>query len=760
MIGQKIAGRYTLEKNLGSGEIGVVYSAVHDDGVRRVAVKVLHPDVAETFGEDLLRWGKRAAQIRHARIANILAANRLEDGTTYFITEFVQGQTLMARLKSQGPLSSLDVADILFQLCSALAPIHRAGRPHANLKPENVFLSPGENGGSFVKIVDVGSPVIFGAHHLAGERQIVGSPKYFSPEQATGESVGLASDQFALGVTGYLLLTGALPFFGATPDQLLSAIINVEPKPITERTPSVDPALATIILTCLAKKPADRYDGLRALAVDLAAFIKEARNRPAESVDMPSMDSDRTQAVDLQSLLERAAEDVSQDGDSTVMFKADAPSPDAGSAPPPPMPEFVVDESVNSPVNPAPTAAERSIPQPLASTGELGRSEIQAAMAASMKDLDQTFEEGARSGASNADDSGGFDLAAAMAAAVEDVDDDSIGGSPLSQIMEELDVDEEPAPVMARTSGSLLPDDLLSGLDDGNIAELSAPTGAEPVQMATVQSAPIATVEDFGEVENISEREKKKRLARMTNALPRTGGLRRPYFVLFLLGLLAASVFVATTILEDEARMEEEAARVEGEKFKQKEEKVKASRLSVRLDTQPSGAFIFENSKPLFRHGKNTGARRAITPYTFSFDKGRTQEFTLRFELDGYRTGEFSFNPKELNFDAEGKLKPIVVTLTPKSTESASDAGVVDGTARETADTVNDSAKPQDSQLKAVPTPSPAVTPKKTVRTRSEQPKKRPKARNTTPKKKRAVKRAPKPKKKVVSEEDTDNPYE
>ena len=170
LVGLRIANQFTLTRNLGSGEIGVVYEAHSDDGARRVAVKVLHADVASTFGPDLLRWAKEAAKVRHAKVAATLAANRLPDGTTYIITEFVPGNTLRDVLKNAGRLTPSRAADILFQLCSALAPIHRAGRPHANLKPENVFVDERPDGKQVVRIVDVGSPVIFGAHHLSGTR--------------------------------------------------------------------------------------------------------------------------------------------------------------------------------------------------------------------------------------------------------------------------------------------------------------------------------------------------------------------------------------------------------------------------------------------------------------------------------------------------------------------------------------------------------------------------------------------------------------
>ena len=113
-LGKKLARDFILRRNLGSGEIGIVYEAVNEAGTRRVAIKVLHDDVAESFGADLLRWAKRAAQLRHKKVARILGANRIEDGPTFIVTEFVEGETLMALLKRNGPLDPAHAADILF----------------------------------------------------------------------------------------------------------------------------------------------------------------------------------------------------------------------------------------------------------------------------------------------------------------------------------------------------------------------------------------------------------------------------------------------------------------------------------------------------------------------------------------------------------------------------------------------------------------------------------------------------------------------
>jgi serine/threonine-protein kinase len=271
--GRRLGRRFTLHEIIGSGEIGMVYRGIDDKTGQAVAVKIVHPDVATLHGDELLDWARRVAQIRHAKVAAMLGASRESDGTTYIVSELLEGETLRALVERIGPLSSRRAADILFQLCNALAPIHKVERPHANLKPENVFLIAGQQC-DFVKVADTGSPVLFGVHHTPQGKVVIGAAKYFSPEQARGDEVGLASDQFTLGVIGYQLLSGALPFFGATPDQLLDAIMRNRPTPIAERAPATPPALASVIDRCMAKSPADRYPDLRALAIELAGVIK------------------------------------------------------------------------------------------------------------------------------------------------------------------------------------------------------------------------------------------------------------------------------------------------------------------------------------------------------------------------------------------------------------------------------------------------------------------------------------------------------
>jgi serine/threonine-protein kinase len=282
-IGRQLGDRFFLQSFLGSGEIGLVYRGTDVSTSQDVAVKIIHPDVAATIGDRLLRSAVAISQVRHAKLASVLAAAREQDGTLYVATEYLRGSTLKQLLEHNGPLGPRRAADILFQLASALAPIHKVGRPHANLKPENVFLVEKDGTQDFVRVVDVGVPDLFGVRKTPQGQVIIGSPKYFSPEQAQGQAATVLSDQFTLGIIAYQLLTGALPFFGATPDQLLAAIAAGTPTPIARRTPGIQlpPKLEQIISKCLSKQPSERYTDLRALATDVAAVIKSTQPEAA-----------------------------------------------------------------------------------------------------------------------------------------------------------------------------------------------------------------------------------------------------------------------------------------------------------------------------------------------------------------------------------------------------------------------------------------------------------------------------------------------
>ena len=487
-VGRRLGDRYFLQAALGSGEIGLVYRAMDERTEQPVAVKVIHPDVAAGIGDRLLRSAVAISQVRHAKLASVLAAARESDGTLFITTELLQGQTLKQLLEHHGPLGPRRAADLLFQLCSALAPIHKVGRPHANLKPENVFLTEKDGQPDFVRICDVGVPDLFGVRKTATGQMVIGSPKYFSPEQAQGMVVGVQSDQFTLGVIAYQLLTGALPFFGATPDQLLAAIAAGTPVPIARRTPGLQlPAkLEQVISRCLSKSPADRYADLRALATDVAAVIKSTQPEavkkksfvPASTVmadpsqlspmfasisrsDQADDDADRASAADggWGSDLTQATEAKRDDRTPAVgipallasrMVLSGPPTPIAASPPPAPRPPRP--PSQNDMV---------AIPSPLLVTGAIDSMDLASALQAASASLHAS---GPPTKPHFSDD-----LSAAMAAAAADLGEADLGHA---------------GPLGARTSARLADPfegaspDHLHGSPAGNAASMSTQPGA------------------------------------------------------------------------------------------------------------------------------------------------------------------------------------------------------------------------------------------------------------------------------------------
>ncbi len=771
LLGRRLGKHFVLRRNLGSGEIGVVYEAVNDKANRRVAIKVLHADVAATFGPDLLRWAKEASKVRHAKVATILGANRLPDGTTFIITEFVEGRTLRDVLKQSGRLSPSQTADILFQLCSALAPIHRAGRPHANLKPENVFVHQEPDGKQVVRIVDVGSPIIFGAHHLSGERQVVGSPKYFSPEQAAGEAVHLASDQFTLGVIGYLLLTGALPFFGATPDQLLKAIVESDAKPIQERVPTVPTELCGIIEQCLRKKPSERYGGLRGLATDLASAIKSLRSAPSVSMTASNQagpadatneaDPDATQAVDLSKLKldqldgERAERTVALAGDDELIALFDqavssSEEQDDESQGPPPIPAVQDEHQVDLDVSIG------AIPEPLAFTAETSRDEVQKAIEERRDASNQPIQEETESDQSAPDEA---DLTAAMAAVIDvlgDGDDDG-DAAPLYEAGSQplFGEDSEKNQLKSEAKASLLPDDLLIGLDD----EISDGIGDQPLIMAGQAEAPVASLSDFDEVEVLSEKDKKKRLARKTAALPKLGGLSRPWVVAFLFLLLVITALAAKVIMQEHAQ-EEEKVRIAKQRS-QKADRYKRARVVnkiLKVVTEPSGAT-----------GSVGGVAQGLTPYKQIVKGDKIIKIVL--SKPGFRSVDYTVDPKTIPTNGQPvEIRMVLVKAEKKKIVLDSDASLqpdqdgqlVPAVVREKTSGLRKAQTPTTKAIQVSPVKDAAVAPKggpakraaPTPSTKSRSPQLNPRP-NRTPLKKTVRQRRVKKKKDKMA-----NPYD
>jgi len=244
--GQILDGTYRLVRVIGQGGMGVVYEATHARLAGRYAVKVLLQKLSDS-PEALARFDREAritSLLQHPNVVQVIDHNRAADGTEYLVMEYLAGESLAQRLAWIGRLSREAALDVVHQIASGLAAAHARGVVHRDLKPENIFLVPIEGRElESVKILDFGISKI-GRAELAIDRQVCGTPQYMAPEQIEARvgDIGGATDQFALAVIAYEILTGRNPF---TADNVQEIFLNVArgvPSP-TGLGPSVDQVL-------------------------------------------------------------------------------------------------------------------------------------------------------------------------------------------------------------------------------------------------------------------------------------------------------------------------------------------------------------------------------------------------------------------------------------------------------------------------------------------------------------------------------------
>src|SRR5216110_1602458 len=250
-----VAGRYSLERELGRGGMGVVYLAREVRLDRPVAIKLLPPYKASDphLRERFLREARTAAKLSHPNIIPIHAVEEIGE-FVFFAMAYVEGETLTDRVRNRGPMAPSEASRVLRDVAWALAYAHGQGVVHRDVKPDNILL---ENGGR-VLVADFGiASAVAGAGALS-TGEVVGTPEFMSPEQALGEPVDARSDLYALGVVGYFALSGALPFEGAQATEVLAKQATEPPPPLSSVVPGVPRRLARAVEQCLEKDPADR----------------------------------------------------------------------------------------------------------------------------------------------------------------------------------------------------------------------------------------------------------------------------------------------------------------------------------------------------------------------------------------------------------------------------------------------------------------------------------------------------------------------
>ena len=269
--------QYRLKHLIGAGGMGEVYLAEHQLLKRPCAIKLIRPGrAADPLA--LARFEREVrstAQLSHPNTVEIYDYGRTEDGTFYYVMEYLPGLNLADLVARFGPLPPERVIHLLRQACGALAEAHAAGLVHRDLKPANIFAS--RRGGIFdvAKILDFGlvKPVATPAgSELSQDGIVTGSPAYMSPEQASGDRAPDArSDLYSLGTVAYCVLTGRAPFDGINAIRVLIAHARDPVTPPSALRPDVPADLEAVVLRCMAKVPADRYQTAAELDRALAA---------------------------------------------------------------------------------------------------------------------------------------------------------------------------------------------------------------------------------------------------------------------------------------------------------------------------------------------------------------------------------------------------------------------------------------------------------------------------------------------------------
>jgi serine/threonine-protein kinase len=259
-------GQYVLRRQLGAGGMGEVYLAEHRLLRRPAAIKLIRPERAGD-AKDLLRFEREVqttATLTHPNTVQVFDYGHAEDGTFYYVMEYLPGLTLDQLVQQHGPLPPARTVHFLRQVSAALREAHAVGLIHRDIKPGNVMVC--ERGGvpDVAKLLDFGLVLPLGDvtadDKLTQEGAIAGTPTYMSPEQAGGQELPDArSDIYSVGALAYYLLTGQPPFAGRSSVKTLAAHLYEAPEPLTRHRPDVPADVEAVVLRCLAKHPADRY---------------------------------------------------------------------------------------------------------------------------------------------------------------------------------------------------------------------------------------------------------------------------------------------------------------------------------------------------------------------------------------------------------------------------------------------------------------------------------------------------------------------
>ena len=267
-----LSDHYRIERELGAGGMATVYLAQDLKHDRKVAIKVLRPELAAVIGADrFLTEIKTTANLQHPHILPLFDSG-VSDGFLYYVMPFVEGETLRDRLTREKQLPIADAIRIGTEVAGALDYAHRQGVIHRDIKPENILLHDGR-----ALVADFGIALAAsraGSTRMTETGMSLGTPHYMSPEQAMGErEITARSDVYALGCVIYEMLCGEPPFGGPTAQAIVAKVLTETPRPLLPKRHTIPPHVEVAVLTALEKLPADRYE----TAAEFATALQDDR---------------------------------------------------------------------------------------------------------------------------------------------------------------------------------------------------------------------------------------------------------------------------------------------------------------------------------------------------------------------------------------------------------------------------------------------------------------------------------------------------
>ncbi|HEX9294202.1 MAG TPA: serine/threonine-protein kinase [Polyangiaceae bacterium] len=292
-VGDVLGGKYHVERMIAKGGMGVVVAARHLQLEERVAIKFLREELLGD-GDIVARFAREARtaiKIKSEHVARVIDVGSLDSGLPYMVMEYLEGEDVAEWLRSRGPLPLGQAVEFMLQTCEAIAEAHALGIVHRDLKPANLFVMRRADGLFAVKVLDFGISKVttrgLSTHTagLTGKSMALGSPSYMSPEQlAFGSTVDPRADVWALGITLFEMLTGAMPFHADTTPHLCGQILRDPPPPLRQLVPDAPQAVEAIINKCLEKDRERRFQNVGELALALSEFAPERARASAQRV--------------------------------------------------------------------------------------------------------------------------------------------------------------------------------------------------------------------------------------------------------------------------------------------------------------------------------------------------------------------------------------------------------------------------------------------------------------------------------------------